>query len=346
MNTSIAAHPTRKVFNFDAFDSRLHDLLLSEMGTALRSEGRNTITACGVSGKKATLLTLQFEKEEDFLKVFSILEKYTKPESAELDSRNQEKVPEVKSESKDQTESGLGKTGNLPFETRTSRPVSTPKFATGRHNLNALNDSESSSVEDSSSITALTLTDGESSSSYTNGVLSLPLKNFNKKDGNQFNANSIPIRRGIPKQSVTSSSSSNSSFNPLRPVKIVRRPEKQSKQRMHRRTVSSSSESSSDTFIPQRSEYRAISVQRLNSKPRSPSLSDSSSSNSSGYCETCCISNSSSTIHFYRGVDIIIPQCSHHHFNSTLANVGRHNDTSNRKKSKVASQHQKPWLCF
>lgn len=356
MNRDKVVQSTHKVFSLDAFDSRRHDLLLSEMDKALKSEKKNFITACGVNGEKATLITLQFETEDEFSKAFAIFEKYAKSKNAETGSLNQEKTSEMKSEPKQQAELGLNKTGDVPFGPRASGSVSNPNFASHRLNANPSSGSQSSSVQDSSSITVLTLTNGDSSSSYTGRGLTLLPEPFTRKDGNlfgddSFNGSHIPSLRENQKQLLSSSPTFKNFFNPLPPVKIVRRPEKRSDQGRSHRRLSLTSESSSETDSSL-SGYRTIPVQRLNSRIRSSSSSDSSScvsSSTSGYCETCCSSgsrSSNSTVHFYKGVEFIIPQCSHQHFNSTIDNVWVYNKPVDRRKPKITSYHQKPWLCF
>ncbi|KAL5966264.1 hypothetical protein TSMEX_006001 [Taenia solium] len=356
MKRDKVAQSTRKVFSLDAFDSHPRDLLLSEMGKALKSEKKNVITACGLNDKKATLITLQFETEEEFSKAFGILEKYAKHKSAEMGSMNQEKAHEVKYERRGQREPELNKTGDVPYESRASGSVNNLNFTSSRLNDNAPSDSQSSSVQDSSSITVLTLTNGESSSNYTSRGLTLSPKRFTRKDGNPFNGNPNPIssRRGNHRRLVPSSPTSKNIFNPLPPVKIVRWPERISDQEKSHQSLSVTSESSSETIsslprplgpLTQRSEHRTIPVQSLNSRAQSSNSSDSSSS-SSGYCETCCSSSNNSAIQFYKGVEFIIPQCSHQHFNPTIDNVWVCKEPVDRGKSKTTSYHQKSWLCF
>ncbi|KAL5113018.1 hypothetical protein TcWFU_009907 [Taenia crassiceps] len=358
-NRNGVALSTRRMFSLDAFDSHPYDLLLSEMGKALKSEKKNVITACGVDGRKATLITLQFETEEEFSKAFGILEKYAKSKNAEAGSQGQEKASEVKL----QPELGLNKTGDVPFESRAARTVKNPNFDSYRFNANSPGDSQSSSLQDSLSITALTLTNNESSSSCTDGELTVPAKNFIKNDENQFDDNSLkrcplPSRRGNQRQLVSSSPTSKNIINPLPPVKIVRRPEKRFGQGKSHRSLSSTSESSSGTNLPQlglqrpptqNSKYRMIPVQLPNSRAQSSSCSDSSrsaSSCSSGYCETCCSSSSDSTVQFFKGVKFIIPRRSHQHFKSTIDSVWVCSEPDDRGKSKTPSHYRKPCLCF
>ncbi|VDK36333.1 unnamed protein product [Taenia asiatica] len=345
------ARSTRKVFSLDAFDRHPRDLLLSEMGKALKSEKKNVITACGLNDTKATLITLQFETEEEFSKAFGILEKYAKPKSVEMGSMNQEKANEVKSEPKGQKEPELNKTGDVPYESRASKSVNDLNLTSSGLNDNAPSDSQSSSVQDSSSITVLTLTNGESSSSCTNRGLTLSPKKFTRKDGNP---NPISSRIGNQRRLVPLSPTSKNISNPLPPVKIVRWPERISDQEKSHQSLSVTSESSSETIsslprplgpLTQRSEHRTIPVQSLNSRAQSSNSSDSSSS-SSGYCETCCSSSNNSAIQFYKGVEFIIPQCSHQHFNPTIDNVWVCKEPVDRGKSKTTGYHQKSWLCF
>ncbi|EUB59134.1 hypothetical protein EGR_05997 [Echinococcus granulosus] len=165
------------------------------MDEVLKSEEENVVIACGVNNKKATLITLRFETKEEFSKVLGILEKYAKPKNAEMGSLSQEKVSEVKSKFKEHFEMGSKKTGNVPPELRTSVSVANPYFTSRNPNPDSPSISQSSSVQDSSSITVITLTNGESTPSYTNGMITLPRKNSASEDDNRFDGNSL---KGFP----------------------------------------------------------------------------------------------------------------------------------------------------
>nr|CDS15171.1 expressed conserved protein [Echinococcus granulosus] len=351
------AQSTRKVFSLDAFESRPHDLLISKMDEVLKSEEENVVIACGVNNKKATLITLRFETKEEFSKVLGILEKYAKPKNAEMGSLSQEKVSEVKSKFKEHFEMGSKKTGNVPPELRTSVSVANPYFTSRNPNPDSPSISQSSSVQDSSSITVITLTNGESTPSYTNGMITLPRKNSASEDDNRFDGNSLkgfPIfsKRGNARQSVTPKPPSKNLFNPLPPVKIVRRAEKTPCQGILHRQLSLTSECSTEAKSPRprlmrsptrRSGYQPIPVRRLHSGAQSCSSSDSSS----GYSETrCSSSRDSPTVKFYKGVEFIVPQCPHRHFTSTVDNVWVYNEPVGCQKSIITSYPLKPWLCF